>query len=358
MIILFVTWRGVGVKNAAPRPAQSSGPTLKVATWNLAAINNNPFEYWITHTDDAYNKLMIDVQDFIAAPGDKDVAVSQVFTETMFSELHASMKQEGWPGIDETKARWDSDFKNRKIISGFMKDKTLGDKRLASMPDRTTNTILTTNGPVFRPTVINCYEGHFANINDWWLAWRKFLFETSVSVKGKTGAVSDKRVLSLLQPIKSAKYPALTAEEEKISIPLQTMAGAIFDAILFHIVSTVSGTKWQELRTGMCNALNRKKTEHTLGIIKNTYGNSDIIFLQEVAAQFIENAKVDVGLRDYAVISPTKLGAFARRTRRVPQPAAVVLRRCCGFLHLWGPLRRVPAAVGGWRWVAPHAAGR
>ena len=29
----------------------------------------------------------------------------------------------------------------RKIISGFMKDKELGKKRLMSMPDRTTNTI-------------------------------------------------------------------------------------------------------------------------------------------------------------------------------------------------------------------------
>lgn len=64
----------------------------------------------------------------------------------------------------------------------------------------------------------------------------------------------------------------------------------------------------QELRTGMCQALNRKKTEHTLDILKNTYGNSDIIFLQEVASQFIQNAKVDVGLRDYAVISPKVLG--------------------------------------------------
>lgn len=40
---------------------------------------------------------------------------------------------------------------------------------------------------------------------EWWATWRKFLFDTSVSVKDKTGVVNDKRVLSLLQPIKSAK---------------------------------------------------------------------------------------------------------------------------------------------------------
>jgi len=31
---------------------------LTAATWNIAAINTNPFEYWISHEDDRYNKLM------------------------------------------------------------------------------------------------------------------------------------------------------------------------------------------------------------------------------------------------------------------------------------------------------------
>jgi hypothetical protein len=58
------------------------------------------------------------------------------------------------------KERWDSDYKHRKIISGFIKDKLIGKKRLASMPDRYTNTITTLDqGIVTRPTVINCYEG-------------------------------------------------------------------------------------------------------------------------------------------------------------------------------------------------------
>ena len=36
--------------------------TINVATWNVAAINNNPFEYWITHSDEEYNALMEAVQ--------------------------------------------------------------------------------------------------------------------------------------------------------------------------------------------------------------------------------------------------------------------------------------------------------
>ena len=36
--------------------------SLKVVSWNIAAINNNPFEYWITHDDPDYLRLMNDVQ--------------------------------------------------------------------------------------------------------------------------------------------------------------------------------------------------------------------------------------------------------------------------------------------------------
>lgn len=49
-----------------------------ICRWNMAAINNNPFEYWITHDDPAYNKLMEDVSAFIQNPGDKDVPVHKV----------------------------------------------------------------------------------------------------------------------------------------------------------------------------------------------------------------------------------------------------------------------------------------
>ena len=45
-------------------------------------------------------------------------------------------------------------------IQGFIKDGMIGKKRLASMPDRVSNTIITSDKKVVtRPTVINCYEG-------------------------------------------------------------------------------------------------------------------------------------------------------------------------------------------------------
>eukprot|EP00873_Tetraselmis_striata_P000603 jgi/Tetstr1/420867/TSEL_011940.t1 len=64
--------------------------------------------------------------------------------------LQALMEKEGWAGLPEVAQRWEDDFKNRKIVSEFLKDKDIGAKRLASMPDRITNTINTTSGPAFR----------------------------------------------------------------------------------------------------------------------------------------------------------------------------------------------------------------
>ena len=63
------------------------GAGLIALSWNVAAINNNPFEYYITHHDPKYNKLMENVQKFIDQPEDSDVPVDQVFTRAMFEQL-------------------------------------------------------------------------------------------------------------------------------------------------------------------------------------------------------------------------------------------------------------------------------
>mmetsp|Transcript_10023 Transcript_10023/g.14362 ORF Transcript_10023/g.14362 Transcript_10023/m.14362 type:complete len:114 (+) Transcript_10023:264-605(+) len=76
---------------------------------------------------------MSDVESFLEAPGDRDVPVMDVFNEDMFSKLDGRMQQVGWESV---RSYWDTDFKDRKIVAGFMKDKLLGSKRLASMPDR------------------------------------------------------------------------------------------------------------------------------------------------------------------------------------------------------------------------------
>ena len=61
------------------------GVDLAVATWNIAAINNNPFEYWVTYPDATYNDFMLQVEQTIS--GQADFEVNKIFTDSMFSEL-------------------------------------------------------------------------------------------------------------------------------------------------------------------------------------------------------------------------------------------------------------------------------
>ena len=99
----------------------SAGRRFSIATWNIAAINNNPFEYWITYKENPnYEKLMVDVENFISNPTiETDISVSEVFTNEMFMQLDQQLTSTcGWQSV---KSYWDSDFKNRKIITGFLK---------------------------------------------------------------------------------------------------------------------------------------------------------------------------------------------------------------------------------------------
>jgi len=301
-----------GTRGAMAGARASSGSAcaavrLRVASWNLAAINNNPFEYWVTHDDPAYNELMANVQDFINSPGDKDVPVSEVFDDGKFEELAELMRQHGWEGVDATAELWRSEYRDRRIVSEFMKDAEIGTKRLASMPDRVTNTVNLADGSqAHRPTPINCYSEDFASFDDWWARWKAFMFEDAMQVKSKQ-EVKEVKGVDLLVPIKRAKYPALSEQEEAISLPLQTLCGAIFDGILVHMLNSLAPGKWQQLRHELANALNRNKNEQTLRILANKYADMDIVFLQEVANAFVGKLEgnADLSARYVAIVPET-----------------------------------------------------
>ncbi len=146
--------------------------------------------------------------------------------------------------------RYADDFSKRPIISGFLQDVTLGKKRLASWPDRLTNTItLEEEAPatspaadasgssssggsrsgsgsgsgsgtsesgggdgdgggggggdgevraVCRPTVINCFDGDLPSQDVWFREWEKFMFATKLNAAGQ-------RPCDLLSPIRRSK---------------------------------------------------------------------------------------------------------------------------------------------------------
>ena len=309
--------------------AAEPGPLLRLASWNVAAINNNPFEYWITHSAE-YTSLMRDVQSFIDDPGEGDVALNLVFTcartdgregrgplnprvasaparvraspmrlharfapppsrDAMADELGRLMAADGWSHVADALAEWRARYAGRAIVSGFMKDAKLGKKRLISMPDRMTNTINLADGSTAtRPTVTNCYAGQFASMGEWWAQWRAWMFEAPA-----LGLASGKRSKpsGLVGPISRAKYPALTEAEEAMSRPLSLLCQAAFDAVLVHTLDSIARgahrATWQPLRSEMCSALNSRKNSRTVHILGRSYRDSDVIFLQEVSAALV-----------------------------------------------------------------------
>jgi hypothetical protein len=86
------------------------------------------------------------------------------------------------------------------------------------------------------------------------------------------------------------------------------MCGAIFDAILVHMMNTVSQPDvWQGIKRTMVSELNQKKFPHTLQILESTYMDSDIITLQEASASFVDiMSKSMIGTK-FHVISPANM---------------------------------------------------
>ena len=72
----------------------------------------------------------------MTVPGGHDIEVGNIITDAMFTELKSELSKLGIQHLDAMERRWVGDLRNRKSISGFMTDKSLGSKRLASMPDR------------------------------------------------------------------------------------------------------------------------------------------------------------------------------------------------------------------------------
>ena len=191
-------------------------------------------------------------------------------------------------------------------------DKLLGTKRLASMPDRITNTINLHNGGLaFRPSALNAYNGEpLSSLDLWWFQWKKFMFHTEVQVfTGAADSAADPQVVcSLITPILRGKYPAITEEEQAISVPLQILCLAILDAVFIHILNTVSPDAWQGIRHSLCEALIFGKAPKVCNILAQSYSAFDVIFLQEAAAVFVQHARAHPDLHaQFFVLAPRVL---------------------------------------------------
>lgn len=290
----FLAWLFEGLGRAGP----SLPGAISVATWNVAAVNNNPFEYWLAHDDPCYVNLMVAIETCLSSPSPSwDVPVREIFTEGMFQELKALMLEHDIAGVEEVEeSMWREDLQKRRVVSEFIKDKSLGSKRLISMPDRITNTVQVVTRaaseykppPACRPTVINNYLGDLSTLEVWWDSWKRFMFCQPLAVRSHQG-ISVRLPCHMLEPIPRSKYPALSEKEERLAIPLQILCQAIFDAVLVHLMHHCSpdGT-WQVVKSQIGDHLYRCKAQRTMEILETKYSTVDVVFLQEVASNFCD----------------------------------------------------------------------
>ena len=257
------------------------------------------------HENKEYDEMMSSIQKCMDSPLELDIPVGEIFTTSMYDSLRAELLCQGVHDLDLLDQLWYSNLKMRKAISEFLKDKSFGEKRLISMPDRMTSSIKTVCGQErFRPSPITGTMDDISKLPTWWTLWKKYMFDTSVCVRGKHVA----SVFSLLQKIPRAKYPALTEAEESISRSLQTLCLALFDAVYTFLLSKIAPETWQPLKRSLHKALFENKASSCVSILQSQYRDADVIFVQEASEAFAARAGVCL---NHHVLRPT--GVDGRR---------------------------------------------
>ena len=235
-----------------------------------------------------YDDVMRRVEDIISDPS-RDTPVSTIFSDAMFEELCIELDNlmDAKESV-EFRKYWTQDFSKRLAIQQFLKDSTLGEKRLTSMPDRITNTISLMDGRKFcRPSVINAYYATpLGSVQVWWTEWKAFFFHSPVqcySEAGEEPPAEPMLICNLIGKIQRSKYPAITLEEQAISVPLQLLCLAILDAIFLHVVTSVAPLEWENVRKQLCDSMIVGKELRVCNIISTTYHDTDVFFVQVCA---------------------------------------------------------------------------
>lgn len=133
------------------------------------------------------------------------------------------------------------------------------------------------------------------------------MFHTQVQVVGNEDATDSSpcAVFELITPILRGKYPAITEEEQQISVQLQLLCLALLDAVFLHILNTVGPSTWEGIRRGLCDTLIAGKAPRVCRIIADSYADCDVFFIQEAAAAFVTDARKHSALQEqYILLAP------------------------------------------------------
>ena len=92
-----------------------------------------------------------------------------------------------------------------------------------------------------------------------------------------------------------------------MSLRLQTLCLAIFDAILVHMLIKLSPEgKWLHLKRQILDALLHQKEQKALAILKGPYAGTDVLFVQEVRTAAARTTLPAALTDSYFVLAPIK----------------------------------------------------
>ena len=289
------------------------------ASWNAAAVNSNPFEHYAAPADArAGAGAFMRACEFAlggAEAGGRTFALADVLTEARLDVLEGRLARAGaWGRVGARAARraFERDAGGGDA-GGFLRDGDVGAKRLCSMPDRVTNTVRTVGGGVMcRPTVINCYGERMRDEDDWFERWVAYAFDARATSADGTS----RSMIDLMVPIKRAKYPAISEEEEALGIPLQVFYLAAFDGAWVRFATLAAGSfdAWQDIRASLVDDLVTHKFSRTLDVVEKLLLSADagsaleVCFMQEVGASLADALRAREGVRDaYEVLCPSDM---------------------------------------------------
>jgi hypothetical protein len=274
------------------------GRSMKVVTWNMAGINNNPFEYWSSEEGSRMQKIQQYMEEFVDGQGiGETLKIETIFPpENLSALLEATRKANtqyiSWK-IDEKVFTYIGTLYDRlqnltvnQLIKG-PDDKTMAcmnDTRRFSRPDSVTSN---------RPTVVN--QAKF-NPNSWYKDWLTFMFTARSSSPGKTPQppvldVQNKKLKALQSAAKSEeKSEDISDEGLWIGTLTDLLMLGIFDATLILGMKKSGVPKWMDCKMGSVEEAKKKKEEKLMQILDG-YEKADVIFLQEVSQSIMKILK-------------------------------------------------------------------
>lgn len=264
---------------------------LRVATWNVAGVNNNPFDFWMPSNANHTN-LMKAFENELAS----ERTVNEYFTQDMYNYLKdnifGNVKENTISILDNTYETFGA-----MTLKDLSTNKDITKSRVFSYPDRATASI--------RPTAVDFDLSR--GVAEWYKEWVSVMEEQGLNAIDKLNQGKNKRTTKYGDSYK------FKSNEIDADVEIQLLSLAMLDTIFFKILSSIPNA--QNIKADVIAALKNDKVSVVKNILDDLANASDIIFLQEVDAGKIN------------LLTPTGFSSIVPKSiRSIPQDSVILYR--------------------------------